>query len=268
MKFPNINPEIIHLFGPFSLNWYSLPYLLGFLLSHQMVLKRENKENPFIDKDKLENVSVCIFLSLIAGARLFYILFYNFHLYFKHPIKAFYIWEGGLSFYGGFFGTIIGTIFFTKKYKISSYKILDNISIIIPICLFFGRIANFVNSELYGRPTNLPIGVIFPTDPNRIPRHPSQLYESIFEGPILFIILYIISKKTKVKKIPFLRTLLAVYFYSFIRFFIEFFREPDLQIGFIAKYYTLGQFFCLIFFLISQFLIVKILIKNKNLNNV
>jgi len=165
------------------------------------------------------------------------------------------IWKGGMSFHGGLIGVIIGTYIFSKKNHFNPYTFLDLISLVAPIGIFFGRVANFLNSELYGKETTVSWGVIFAKVDN-VSRHPSQLYEAGFEGIILFLILTILVKNNFLERKGFISALFLV-FYSTFRFFIEFFREPDLQIGYLLFNLTLGQILCLIFFSIGFFLLKK-----------
>lgn len=237
---PNLDPNIFSL-GPIAIRWYSLAYIAGILLCLYFIKKQNNKF--FILSDEaLDNWLLYAVFGILIGGRLGYVLFYNFEYYIQNPIKIFYIWNGGMSFHGGLFGSILSMYLFSKKYKIEFLALMDAISIVAPIGLFFGRIANFINMELYGRVTNSSLGVIFPNS-DGLPRHPSQLYEAFLEGLVLFIIMISIYRFTKASN---KRGIICGYFllfYSIFRFIIEFFREPDMQLGefdLIIKF-TMGQ---------------------------
>lgn len=198
-------------------------------------------------------------LGIILGGRLGYVLFYNFSFYLDHPSQIFAVWQGGMSFHGGLFGAIISMFLFAKKYKINFLELTDILAIAAPIGLFFGRISNFINMELYGRVTNSDFGVIFP-NAGSSPRHPSQIYEALLEGLFLFAILFLLAKFTKIKeKLGFLSGLFLIG-YGSARFFVEQFREPDEQIGFIFAQITMGQILSLpliVFGLAIVFMAVK-----------
>jgi phosphatidylglycerol:prolipoprotein diacylglycerol transferase len=191
-----------------------------------------------VSKLEVENLYFYLILGLIIGARLGYVLFYDIKMYLKDPLEIFAIWHGGMSFHGGLIGVLIVGIFFSWKNKKSFLKIADLFIVTAPIGLGFGRIGNFINGELYGRVTQVPWAMIFPTDKDLLPRHPSQLYESALEGGVLFLILWFL----KDKKLP-TGGLLAIFLslYGLFRFFVELFREPDPQLGFILGPFTMGQ---------------------------
>lgn len=245
----NFSPVAIDLYY-FSIKWYSLSYIFGILFGwiyiHKRILITELDKKLFSDY-----ISYLIF-GIIIGGRLGYVLIYNLNYYIKNPYEIFFIWEGGMSFHGGLIGVIICSIIFAKKNDKKSFFYLDLVSLSAPIGIFFGRIANFINMELYGRSTDLPWSVIF-VKIDQIPRHPSQLYEAIFEGLILFIILnFILIKNLKNSGV------ISSYFliiYSLFRFLIEFTRQPDLHIGLIAFGLSAGQILCFITFLFGIFLL-------------
>ena len=192
---------------------------------------------------------------MILGGRLGYIIFYNLDYYLMNISEILMIWKGGMSFHGGLIGVIIATYIFSKKNKINSFIFLDLISISAPIGIFLGRISNFINSELYGRETDLPWSVKFEKIDN-IPRHPSQIYEAFFEGILLFILLNYIFRKW-LYKLPGTISALFLIFYSIFRFFIEFTREPDIQVGYILFNLTLGQLLSFLFLMFGLFLFYK-----------
>lgn len=250
IKYPNIDPVIFTIFHPIALRWYSLAYIVAILLGYFLIKIKLN-----FKKETMESLLNYVILGLIFGARIFYILFYDFKFYFYNPLKIFYIWEGGLSFHGGVFGISLSVVVFAKKNKISFYKITDLIVLIAPIGIFLGRIANFINGELFGRVSyNFKYSIIFPTDKFHLPRHPSQIYEAFFEGFVLFFLMIFFNKKN-FPKIDGVKSYLFIIFYSIFRFFIEFFREADLQIGYYLNIFTQGQIFSILSIIFGLFML-------------
>jgi len=251
----NINPILISL-GWIHIYYYSFAYILGLFLIPYYV-------NKIYLKDKLlaESFSNYIAFSTIICGRVGYVLFYNFQYYLKNPLLALKIWEGGMSFHGGLIGFSIGVYLFCKKYNQNFLSIVDKSTIPATLCLFIGRIMNFINGELYGNATNGKWGVVFPSDILQIPRHPSQLYEAFAEGLLLFVILFFINKKTYFANKSGVLSGIFIFLYGLFRFFIEFFRKPDEQIGYFFMYITLGQIFCIIMMIFGFTLILKILKK-------
>jgi phosphatidylglycerol:prolipoprotein diacylglycerol transferase len=198
-------------------------------------------------------------IGIIIGGRLGYIIFYNFNYYINNFFDIFKVWEGGMSFHGGLIGIIVASILFSKKNNQDSFLYMDLVSLVAPIGIFFGRLANFINSELYGTPTDIPWAVTF-IQVDNLSRHPSQLYEAILEGVILFIILMYFKNKDYLKK-PGLISGLFLIFYSLFRFFIEFVRVPDEQLGYLIFELSMGQIISLIFFVIG---IILFYFKNEN----
>ena len=194
------------------------------------------------------------------GGRLGYALFYNFGYYLKNPLEIIMVWNGGMSFHGGLIGVVLASTFFANKHKVNQFIFLDLVALSAPIGIFFGRIANFINSELYGKVTDMPWGVQFILIDN-IKRHPSQLYEAFFEGIILFLILQYFLKKNYLDK-PGKISATFLIFYSLFRFFVEFFRTPDPQIGYLFLNFTLGQLISILFIIAGIFLLY--LKKNEN----
>ena len=239
----NIDPVIFDL-GPIRVGWYGLMYVLGFLASYLLVRYQMKKKDFGLSRPEVENLYFYLILGLMIGARLGYVLFYDLKTYLASPFEILAIWHGGMSFHGGLIGVLVVGILFSWKNKKSFWKIADLIIVTAPIGLGLGRIGNFINGELYGRVTQVPWGMIFPTG-GPLPRHPSQLYESALEGGALFLILWFI----KDKRLP-TGGLLAIFLflYGLFRFFVEFFREPDAHLGFILGPFTTGQI--LTFFMI------------------
>ncbi len=236
----NINPILIDL-GPVRVSWYGLMYVLGFLASYLLVRYQMKKKDFGVSSLEVENLFFYLILGLIIGARLGYVLFYDLKMYLADPLEIIAVWHGGMSFHGGLIGVLIVGILFSWKNKKSFWRIADLFIVTVPIGLGLGRIGNFINGELYGRVTHVPWAMIFHTDKDLLPRHPSQLYESGLEGGVLFLILWFL----KDKKLPD-GGLLAVFlsFYGLFRFIVEFFRQPDPQLGFILGPFTMGQILC------------------------
>ena len=248
----NFDPVALQIFS-FEIRWYSLAYIIG-IFSGWIVGKRFFITNSAL-KQTFDDFITYSILAIILGGRLGYVLLYNPKYYFYNFLDIFKIWEGGMSFHGGLIGVILASIIFAKKNNQNPYNYLDVVSIVAPIGIFFGRIANFINSELYGHETNLPWSVKFIQIDN-LNRHPSQLYEAIFEGLILFLILIYFRKKGFMK-IPGLISSLFLIFYSFFRFVIEFFRVPDEQLGYLYFNLSMGQIMSLIFFIAGIYLMKK-----------
>ena len=248
----NFDPVALNFFS-LEIRWYSLSYIFGILLAwiycKKFLIKDEKILNLFDDFISY------IIIGLILGGRFGYIIFYNLSYYSKNILEIFMIWKGGMSFHGGLLGVIFATYIFSKKNNIKTFLFLDLISMSAPIGIFLGRIANFINSELYGIKTDLLWAVKFEKIDN-IFRHPSQIYEAIFEGIILFLLLNFIFKK-QLYKSPGVISALFLIFYSTFRFFIEFTREPDFQIGYILFNLTMGQILSILFFIFGLFLFYK-----------
>ena len=249
----NFDPVALNFFS-LEIRWYSLSYIFGILLAWIYCKKFLVKDEKILGL--FDDLISYIIIGVVLGGRLGYIIFYNLSYYSKNLLEVFMIWEGGMSFHGGLLGVIIATYIFSKKNNINPYLFLDLISMSAPIGIFLGRVANFINSELYGRETNLFWSVKFEKIDNTF-RHPSQIYEAIFEGVILFILLNFIFKK-QVYKSPGLISAIFLIFYSIFRFVIEFTREPDAHIGFILLNLSLGQVISIIFLLFGIFLFYKI----------
>ena len=247
----NFDPVAIQIFS-LEIRWYSLAYVIGILFGW-FLSKRIFIKDPLL-KEKFDDYITYLIIGIIIGGRLGYVLLYNPNYYLNNLIDVFKIWQGGMSFHGGLVGVIAMSVLFAKKNGQDSYIYLDVVSIVAPIGIFFGRISNFINSELYGIETNLPWAVKF-IQVDNLYRHPSQLYEAIFEGLILFIVLIYFRKKGFMK-IPGLISGLFLIFYSFFRFIIEFVRVPDEQLGYIFFNLTMGQIVSFIFFLIGSYLVI------------
>jgi phosphatidylglycerol:prolipoprotein diacylglycerol transferase len=256
IKYPNINPVAFQIYN-LKIHWYAIGYIATFIIGQWFVVKYIKNFKLQIKENQLDSWMNYIILGLIIGARLFYCLVYDLKYCLQNPFEIFYIWHGGLSFHGGAIGVITGTYIFAKKNKLNFATLVDILAALTPIGSFFGRISNFINAELYGRATNLAIGIIFPTDPLQIPRHPSQLYECLLEGILTFTIMqYLVWKKNALNKPAFLTSIFGL-LYATSRFFVEFFREPDQQIGYLFNFLTTGQLMSIIMISISIFIFIK-----------
>jgi phosphatidylglycerol:prolipoprotein diacylglycerol transferase len=253
----NFDPVAFEVFS-LEIRWYSLAYIFGIVLGW-IYCKKKLIKDPIV-LDLFDDFITYLIIGIILGGRIGYALFYNFSYYINNPLEILMVWNGGMSFHGGLIGIILSCVIFGKKHKINSFIFLDLVALSAPIGIFFGRIANFINSELYGRATDLPWGVQFVLIDN-IKRHPSQIYEAFFEGIILFFILnYLFRRKYIVT--PGKLSALFLIFYSLFRYSLEFFRVPDPQIGFLFLNSTLGQIISLLFFVIGVLLFY--LKKNEN----
>lgn len=256
MIFPNINPVAFSV-GPFDIHWYALSYVLSIIIGWFYARKIIEKFAINISLQTLESFITWAILGIIIGGRLGYVLLYDPVKYFLDPLKILKTYEGGMSFHGGLIGLLISSYLFCYKHKISFLLLSDILAIVAPIGLFLGRIANFINGELYGRITNTPWGIVFPNSDLQT-RHPSQLYEAFFEGIILFIILSYATFWHKTIKTLGLNSSIFLIFYSIFRIIIEMFREPDFHLGFIFYNVTMGQILSIPMLIIGIYLLVKI----------
>ena len=255
----NFDPVAFQIFS-LEIRWYSLSYIIGILIGWFLSKRIFISNNEL--RDKFDDYITYLILGIIIGGRLGYVFFYNFEYYMNNFTDIFKVWQGGMSFHGGLLGIIFVSILFAKKNNHDPFKYLDVVAIVAPIGIFFGRIANFINSELYGIETNLPWGVKFLKIDN-LSRHPSQIYEAIFEGIILLFILLYFRKKGFMKS-PGIISGLFLIFYSIFRFLIEFLRVPDEQLGYLFFNFTMGQIMSFLFLLIGTFLTLK---KNETWKN-
>ena len=252
----NFDPVVFQIFS-LEIRWYSLAYIFGILIGW-LICKKILIKNTNIN-EKFDDYISYLIIGIILGGRLGYVLFYNFNYYLDNFFDIFKIWQGGMSFHGGLLGIIIASILFAKKNNQNPFIYMDLVSLVAPIGIFFGRLANFINSELYGTVSNVPWSVIFIKVDN-LSRHPSQLYEAILEGIILFILLMYFRKKSYLSK-PGTISGLFLIFYSIFRFFIEFYRVPDEQIGYLVFNLSIGQIISFVFLTIGTIIFY---LKNEN----
>ena len=264
MLFPNISPVAFSILG-FDIRWYALAYIFSFILGFYYIKHiLRNSTNNILSYTELDDLFTYMIIGVILGGRIGYTLFYNFNFYFSHPLNILKIWEGGMSFHGGLLGCIITLFLWCKKHNKNFLYIADILCMAAPIGLFFGRIANFVNGELYGRITTSKIGIIFPNT-NGLPRHPSQLYEALTEGLLLFIILYSLRKIKSIKNRYGIIAFSFICLYGVARVSMENFRQPDAQLGFFKYGLTMGQILTIPMIVISVFMIIYLFKKGENI---
>jgi len=236
LRFPNIDPVAIRI-GPVEVRWYGLMYIFGFVGGYFLVRWLAEKRKIHLPKDVLQEFISYLMIGVIFGGRLGYVLFYNLPFYLDNPLEALAIWHGGMSFHGGLLGALLMGWWFTKRRGLAFYPVADVCVVAVPIGLGLGRIGNFINGELYGRPTNVPWAMMFPQG-GPVARHPSQLYEAFLEGVVLFFVLLWLSERVQTDGVLFWT---FVGGYGVARFVVEFFREPDPQLGFVLGPFSIKQ---------------------------
>ncbi len=246
----HLNPDLLR-FGSFQIRYYGLMYLLAFATVYLLVTYRIRHEHLEITEDLIQTYFIWAILGVLIGGRLGYVIFYDWSYFkghllqiilpfdFSHGVR--YTGISGMSYHGGVLGVLLGTLIFCRKYRVNFWKLADLLSSAIPLGYTFGRIGNFINGELYGRVTTVPWGMYFPLDPTHQLRHPSQLYEALFEGIFLFCVLWSLKKRVHPDGVLFSLYLIG---YGVVRFIIEFFRQPDPQLGFVLGPFTMGQVLC------------------------
>ena len=245
--YPDVDPVIVRI-GPLAIHWYGLAYVGGILLGWWYARRLVSTpqiwagETPPMAREDLDDFLVWAAVGIIAGGRLGYVLFYDFAQFAANPLSVFAIWSGGMSFHGGLLGTVLAMILFARRRGIATWSLLDTIGAVVPIGLFLGRIANFVNAELWGRTTDVAWAMVFPTDPLQLPRHPSQLYEALLEGLVLFVVLRVLTHRSLMLRKPGFVAGAFVAGYGLSRIIVEFFREPDAHIGYLfGGWLTMGM---------------------------
>jgi len=249
IPYPHIDPEIFRI-GPIAVRWYGMMYVLGFAGSYLLVLYQAGKKATGITKAQIDDLFFYLVLGLLVGARLGYVVFYNLSFYLANPLEVFVLWHGGMSFHGGAIGTFAFGYWAMRRKGLSFPRVADLIVPTIPVGLFFGRMGNFINAELYGKPSNIPWAMVFPGAGN-VSRHPSQLYEAFLEGVVLFVILWIYKDRKKREGDVFAVFLML---YAVFRIFSEFFREPDAQVGYLFGVVSMGQLLSLAMLLLGLLL--------------
>jgi phosphatidylglycerol---prolipoprotein diacylglyceryl transferase len=240
LAYPLLDPVLFQV-GPLEVRWYGFMYLLGFAFAYLIIRSELRRKQGPIPAESADDLLFYLILGLLIGGRIGYVLFYNLGEYVWAPWEVLALWHGGMSFHGGLIGMILSGYIFALRWKVSFLELADIGALSATPGLLLGRIGNFINGELYGRVTTLPWGVVFPMG-GELPRHPSQLYEALLEGALLFCILWLLRKRLKRPG-----ELLAIFLvcYGVFRFLIEFVREPDPQLGFVFQGFTMGQLLCL-----------------------
>jgi phosphatidylglycerol:prolipoprotein diacylglycerol transferase len=258
-----ISPVAVSVFG-IDVRWYALAYIVGFILGYWVFLRlsRNKKSGINLDKKQYDDLLTYIIFGVIIGGRLGYVLFYNLPFFIAHPLEILALWHGGMSFHGGLIGVVVANFLYAHRAHFNGWRVLDLISVVAPIGLFFGRIANFINIEVMGRPSDAPWAVVF-NGITSVPRHPSPIYEALGEGVFLFVLMMLLYKKTNINRYPGALAGIMGMSYAVIRMFCELFRAPDAQIGFLTSWgLTMGQLLSSIMFACGA-LIVCYAVKNK-----
>jgi len=247
IPFPQIDPVALSI-GPVDIRWYALSYLAGFLIGLFVIKKCVDKyPSQYMTRDMFDDLLTWVIIGVILGGRFGYVVFYNAEYYLENPIDAFKIWQGGMAFHGGLIGVITAMVLFARKYNMPFFALADRVAVVTPIGLFFGRIANFINGELFGRMSDAPWAMVFRD--GDIARHPSQLYQAATEGLILFLILITLQRSQYVRDNYGILSGTFLSAYAFMRFFIEYTREPDAHIGFLSLGLSMGQWLCIPMFI-------------------
>lgn len=245
IEFPNFDPVAIAI-GPLQIRWYALGYLAGFLLGWayaRYLVKKDEPRGLRPNREDIDDYLPFAVLGVILGGRLGYVLFYQPAYYLSNPLEILQVWNGGMSFHGGVTGVIVSILAYAIAKGIPVFRLGDIFAVCCTFGLFFGRIANFINGELYGRVTDVPWGVVFPGG-GELPRHPSQLYEAVLEGILLFVVLSMMIHRESIRSRPGIVAGVFLIGYALCRIFVEMFREPDWYLGFIAGSMTMGQILC------------------------
>lgn len=251
MHFPAIDPVFLRL-GPLQFRWYGLMYVIGFLFSYFIIRNESRRRALPLDNEAVADLIFCLALGVVAGGRLGYVLFYDLGAYLAHPLRIFAIWQGGMSFHGGLIGVAVAGLWYSRRFQLSYLQLADLAALAAPVGLGLGRIGNFINGELFGRPTTMPWGMIFP-DGGPLPRHPSQLYEAFLEGIVLFFLIRFLVRRFQAPG-----TAVAAFLsgYGLFRFIVELFRQPDSQLGLFWGFFSMGQLLSLPLFLVGGALLI------------
>ena len=251
IPYPNISPVAFRI-GPVAVRWYGIMYLSGYVVGNAMAKRRSRRRLWTLDESAIDALIGYLVLGMLIGARLVYVLVYDWPAYRADPLRTFAVWQGGLSFHGAALGMATACVLFARRRRVPWRMVTDGLAVCATPGLFFGRIGNFINAELYGRPTNVPWAMVFPTDPLRVPRHPSQLYQALTEGVVLGLLLFWLQSRLARRAAATGRIrdgyLSAAFLvgYGVLRFFVEFTREPDSQLGFVLGPLSMGQLLCLL----------------------
>ncbi|MCC7283081.1 MAG: prolipoprotein diacylglyceryl transferase [Acetobacteraceae bacterium] len=261
IPFPAIGPNAFEI-GPiagfsFAIRWYALAYIVGILAGWQLGKRLCARAPAAATPEQADDFVTWVTLGIVLGGRLGYVLFYRPSYYLAQPLEALAIWHGGMSFHGGLLGVIAAIVLFVRANRLDLLRFADRVAVVVPIGLFLGRCANFINGELWGRPSNVAWAMVFPSDPQQLPRHPSQLYQAGLEGVVLFTVLMLLARSERVRA---RRGLLCGVFlvgYGLARISGEFFREPDSFLGFLAFGATMGQLLSVPMLAVGLWLILR-----------
>jgi len=254
MLFPDFDP-IAFSIGPLVVRWYALAYIVGLIGGWRLCMALARRYTGTPKAELFDDFLTWAVVGVIFGGRLGYVLFYNLEQYVDTPLEIIKVWHGGMSFHGGMLGVILATYLFTRTKKIPFFAFSDILACVTPLGLGFGRLANFVNGELYGRETTVPWGIVFPNG-GPVTRHPSQLYEAALEGILLFVTMLALVHQQKIRAHKGLLSGLFLILYGLLRFGIEFFREPDPQLGFLFAGATMGQILCIPMVIAGSFIVL------------
>lgn len=251
MNFPAIDPVFFRL-GPLQFRWYGLMYVIGFITSYFIIRNETKRQRLSLNDESVADLIFIMALGVVLGGRLGYVLFYDLSAYLANPSRIFAIWQGGMSFHGGFIGVLLAGSWFARRHQMPFLQLADLVALAAPVGLGLGRIGNFINGELYGRVTTVPWGMIFP-DGGPLPRHPSQLYESFLEGVVLFLLVRFASRRFSS-----IGSATATFIggYGLFRFIVELFRQPDSQLGLFWNFFSMGQLLSLPLFLAGTAMLI------------
>jgi phosphatidylglycerol:prolipoprotein diacylglycerol transferase len=255
LPFPMIDPVAVQI-GPLAIRWYALAYIAGILLGWRYALRLCREMPELVTPAQMDDFILWLTLGIVLGGRAGYVLFYNPLYFLEHPLQILVLWQGGMSFHGGLAGVLLAMFVFARRRAIRFFALADVVAVCVPFGLFFGRLANFVNGELYGRVTDVPWAFVFPSrEAGPLPRHPSQLYEGLLEGVVLFAVMWLLMRRFDARRR--VGTLSGVFLigYGIARFLVEFVREPDVQLGYLAFGLTMGQYLTLPMLAFGAFLV-------------
>jgi phosphatidylglycerol:prolipoprotein diacylglycerol transferase len=252
IPYPNISPVIFSL-GPIQVRWYGMMYLLGFAAGYWILRHLTARMKTGFRGERIMDFLAYAALGIVVGGRLGYVLVYNFSHFLEHPLEIFALWHGGLSFHGGFVGVVLAGWWFVRKHRLTLYEVADPVVMALPIGLGLGRIGNFINGELFGRPTQVPWCMVFPQGGPEC-RHPSQLYEALLEGLVLFLCMWWLGRKPRPRGLLFWS---FVALYGLIRFLVEFTRLPDPQLGLVLGPLSMGQLLSLPMVVLGAYMVWK-----------
>ncbi len=252
MQFPHINPVFLSI-GPLQFRWYGLMYVLSFIATYLVIRSEVGRKKLPLSPDDISDLVFYGAMGVVLGGRLGYILFYNAAFYLANPLKLLAVWEGGMSFHGGFLGVITAFVLYARRKNIPFFTLIDMAALCAPIGLGLGRIGNFINGELYGRATTAPWGIIFPGS-DGVPRHPSQLYEATLEGALLFLVVRFMSRRYPATGVAGWSFVAG---YGLFRFIVELFRQPDAQLGTFFDFFSMGQLLSFPMFLLGTVMVIQ-----------